>query len=63
MKIETLGADVLNKFEDFDGHHKVVHVRDEGAGLNGFIAVHNANLGPALGGCRMVKYAGEAVNR
>jgi leucine dehydrogenase len=34
-------------------------VQDHETGLNGFIAVHNAQLGPALGGCRMVKYASE----
>jgi leucine dehydrogenase len=60
MKIETLGPDVLKKFEDFDGHHKVIHVQDRESGLNGFISVHNATLGPALGGCRMYKYASES---
>jgi leucine dehydrogenase len=59
MKIETLGSDVLKKFEDFDDHRQIIRVSDDESGLTGFIAVHNAQLGPALGGCRMVKYASE----
>ena len=60
MKIDILGDALLTKFEDYDNHHKVIHIQDDKTGLNGFIAVHNAQLGPALGGCRMVKYASEA---
>lgn len=48
---------------DFDDHEQVVFVRDADAGLTAIIAVHNTALGPALGGCRIWKYAsdGEAV--
>ena len=32
---------------------------DDKSGLKAIIAVHNSNLGPALGGCRMWPYASE----
>lgn len=40
-----------------DGWRKVVHFRDDEAGLNAIISVHDATLGPACGGCRMFPYA------
>ena len=40
----------------FDGHEKVVHFQDDAVGLNAIIAVHNSNLGPALGGSRFFSY-------
>ncbi|WP_230198368.1 Leu/Phe/Val dehydrogenase [Luminiphilus syltensis] len=46
---------------DFDHHEEVVRCVDEGSGLRGFIAVHNTNRGPALGGCRMWTYGDEAA--
>lgn len=39
-----------------DGWQKVVHVRDDDAGLNSIISVHDATLGPACGGCRVRPY-------
>jgi leucine dehydrogenase len=45
---------------DFDGHEQVVFCSDPSVGLKAIIAVHNTNLGPALGGCRMWPYADEA---
>ena len=50
----------MNKAEienhpDFEGH-EVVEYREAG-NLKAFIAVHNSNLGPAVGGCRMFPYA------
>ena len=50
----------MNKAEienhpDFDGH-EIVEYRDT-ENLKAFIAVHNSNLGPAVGGCRMFPYA------
>jgi len=59
MKCEDLGKDVLSEYQDFDQHERVVHVTDDKTGLSAFIAVHNNNLGPALGGCRMVSYKSE----
>ena len=46
---------------EFDDHEQVVYCRDEPAGLRAIIAIHNTNLGPALGGCRMWPYADEAA--
>jgi leucine dehydrogenase len=37
----------------------VVRCRDEASGLHALIAVHDTTLGPALGGMRMLPYAGE----
>lgn len=50
----------MNKAEiethpDFDGHEIVEYRETEN--LKAFIAVHNSNLGPAVGGCRMFPYA------
>ncbi|WP_332671446.1 Glu/Leu/Phe/Val dehydrogenase dimerization domain-containing protein [Aromatoleum sp.] len=44
---------------DFADHEQVVFCSDERSGLKAIIAVHNSNLGPALGGCRMWPYASE----
>ena len=44
---------------DFADHEQVVFVSDDKSGLRAIIAVHNSNLGPALGGCRMWPYATE----
>ncbi len=41
---------------DFDQHEKVVFCCDPDTGLRAVIAIHNTNLGPALGGCRMYPY-------
>lgn len=50
--------------KEFDQHEKVVFCHDKVSGLRAIIAVHNTNLGPALGGCRMWPYADseEAMN-
>ncbi len=45
---------------DFDDHQQVVFCRDADSGLRAIIAIHNSNLGPALGGCRMWPYPSEA---
>ena len=41
------------------GHEQIVFVRDEKTGLNAIIALHNTNLGPALGGSRFWNYDSE----
>ena len=46
---------------EFHDHEQVVYCRDAAAGLSAIIAIHNTNLGPALGGCRMWPYADEAA--
>lgn len=47
---------MYQQFPDFDGHVLVTHRQDTASGLNAFIAVHNENRGPAMGGCRILKY-------
>ena len=42
---------------DFDQHELVAFRDDPATGLRAIIAVHNSNLGPATGGCRMYPYA------
>ena len=44
---------------DFADHEQVVFCSDDKSGLKAIIAVHNSNLGAALGGCRMWPYANE----
>ncbi|WP_350335923.1 Glu/Leu/Phe/Val dehydrogenase dimerization domain-containing protein [Coralliovum pocilloporae] len=41
---------------EFRGHEQIVFCRDEASGLSAIIAIHNTNLGPAVGGCRMWPY-------
>lgn len=41
---------------EFDNHEQVLFVQDEQSGLKAIVAVHNTNLGPSLGGCRMWPY-------
>ena len=43
----------------FENHELVAFKSDEKAGLKAIIAIHNTNLGPALGGCRIFPYASE----
>ena len=43
----------------FDDHELVVRCQDHESGLRAFIAIHNTNLGSALGGCRMWNYESE----
>jgi len=43
----------------FDDHEQVVFCHDADTGLRAIIAIHNTNLGPTLGGCRMWRYASE----
>jgi leucine dehydrogenase len=47
-------------FEDYANHEKLLHCHDEKTGLLAYIAVHNSNLGPALGGCRIWPYSSES---
>ncbi len=41
----------------FANHENVHFHHDKKSGLKAIVAVHNTNLGPALGGCRMFPYA------
>jgi len=40
-------------------HEQIVFCRDDSVGLRAIVAIHNRNLGPALGGCRMWPYSEE----
>lgn len=42
--------------KEFDNHEQVAFFKDDETGLQAIIAVHNTNLGPSLGGCRMWPY-------
>lgn len=44
---------------DFDDHEQVCFFSDRKTGLRTIIAIHNTNLGPALGGCRMWNYSSD----
>ncbi|MCZ6500965.1 MAG: amino acid dehydrogenase [Gammaproteobacteria bacterium] len=54
MKISTINA---SAYTDYDDHEKVIECVDKSSGLRAYIAIHNRNLGPALGGCRIWPYA------
>jgi len=49
-------ATSLNLISEYN-HERVLFVNNEKAGLHAIIAVHNTNLGPAIGGCRLYPYA------
>jgi leucine dehydrogenase len=51
--------DVIEYMEQW-GHEQLVACVDRKAGLRAFIAIHDTTLGPALGGCRVWKYASES---
>jgi leucine dehydrogenase len=51
--------DDIAKLPEFDNHELVSLIVDEATGLYGFIAIHNINLGPAVGGTRYWHYSGE----
>lgn len=48
-------------FESMDKkeHEQVVFCNDPDTGLKSIIAIHNTDIGPALGGCRMWNYESE----
>jgi leucine dehydrogenase len=45
--------------DDYDNHEAIVFHQDRKSGLKAIIGIHNTNLGPALGGCRMWPYSTE----
>jgi leucine dehydrogenase len=45
--------------KDFDDHEQVTYFADPKTGLKAIIAIHNTNLGPALGGTRFYPYASD----
>lgn len=63
MSFQELNPEILKQIDSYDDHESVRRfvLEDD---IIAFIAVHNTNLGPALGGCRMRVYEGEgdAIN-
>lgn len=59
MNFTDFGSDLLNRFPDYDHHERLRRFEDAETGLVAFIGVHNRNIGPALGGCRMRPYESE----
>ena len=57
--ISETGKAVIQKMQS-GGHEQVVHFFDEQTGLKAIVAIHNTQLGPALGGTRMWAYKNEA---
>ncbi len=51
----------MELFEEINSshHEQVIFCNDNHTGLKAIIAIHNTQLGPALGGCRMYPYACE----
>jgi len=60
VKITQVDA---TRFKDYDDHESIHECIDPDSGLKAYIAIHNRNLGPALGGCRIWPYvsADEAI--
>jgi leucine dehydrogenase len=48
-----------SSLREFDGHEKIVPLKDAKSGLAGFIAIHSTRLGPATGGTRVQYYRSE----
>lgn len=46
----------ITSLNGYDKHEKVIEINDKKNNLKGFIAIHNTNLGPAVGGTRMFMY-------
>jgi len=47
----------IHEIPDFDKHEQIVFCNDHTTGLRAIVAIHNTQLGPALGGCRFYPYA------
>ncbi len=62
MIFTNLNEDTLKANTSFDGHDTVRRfLLGDDSNTVAIIAVHNANLGPALGGCRFYNYADEGA--
>lgn len=47
---------MYNHYPDFDDHVLVTARQEIARGFSAFIAIHNENRGPAMGGCRILNY-------
>jgi len=59
MSSKNLNKKDLEKYEEYRQHLSVRYIYNEKVGLKGFIAIHNNNLGPAVGGTRLFPYKNE----
>ncbi len=55
----TISLSVIEEM-DLMGHEQIMFCNDSESGLKAIIAIHNTNLGPALGGARMWDYKSES---
>ena len=55
---QTSAMNILAQMEAGE-HEQVIAFADRSCGLRGFLAIHDTTLGPALGGVRLWRYAGE----
>lgn len=58
MQYKDLAPDELSHRPSFD-NHEIVRRFELTDGIIAYVAVHNTNLGPSLGGCRIYPYASE----
>lgn len=61
MTYTDLGTADLKTYSDYDDHETIRRCEDPETGLVAYIGVHNRNIGPALGGCRMRPYESDAA--
>lgn len=54
--MEKIGIESLKKYSEFDNHKSIYIIENHKANLYGYIAIHNDNLGPAVGGTRFFPY-------
>lgn len=54
--VHYTACDSLMRYAEFLGYGELHTKIDEKTGLKAFVAIHNLNRGPAIGGCRMVAY-------
>lgn len=59
ISLRRLKPEKLAELAEFDAHEIVFTFENKNVGLKGFIAIHNTNRGPAVGGTRYWKYASE----
>src|SRR5579883_2515204 len=53
------GSKSFRVLKEFDNHEMLIGITDNDTKLKGYIAIHNTNLGPALGGTRFQAYSSE----
>ncbi len=58
--LERLSVSDASSSVSFDDHEQVSYIEDKASGLKAYIAIHNTNLGPSVGGCRMYPYDSNA---